>query len=210
MVQQNFRTGASIGGFFVANSKDDGTIGAASSLAFADRTVLGQGVPTFFGALTNTFTYKGFTLDFMLRYSGGNKIVNTTAQEALFNQSFQNNGKDILRRWTAPGDETDVPRLYYGQGNNINQNGVAISRFVEKGDYIRLQNAALSYTFNGKSMQKFANGFIQNIRLFVQGQNLYVWTKYHGADPDNISIGGVDQSVSPQVRTFSFGVSAGF
>jgi TonB-linked SusC/RagA family outer membrane protein len=210
MVQQNFRTGASIGGFFVANSKDDGTIGAASSLAFADRTVLGQGVPTFFGAFTNTFTYKGFTLDFMVRYSGGNKIVNTTAQEALFNQSFQNNGRDILRRWTAPGDETDVPRLYYGQGNNINQNGVAISRFVEKGDYIRLQNAALSYSFNGKAIQKFANGFIQNIRLYVQGQNLYVWTKYHGADPDNISLGGIDQSVSPQVRTFSFGLSAGF
>lgn len=210
MVQQNFRTGASIGGFFVANSKEDGTIGAASSLAFADRDVLGQGVPTFFGALTNTFSYKGFTLDFMLRYSGGNKIVNTTAQEALFNQSFQNNGKAILRRWTAPGDETDVPRLYYGQGNNINQNSVAISRFVEKGDYIRLQNASLSYTFNGKSLQKFANGFIQNVRVYVQGQNLYVWTKYSGVDPDNITLGGVDQSVSPQVRTISFGLSAGF
>jgi TonB-dependent starch-binding outer membrane protein SusC len=210
MVQQNFRTGASIGGFFVANSKEDGTIGAASSLAFADREVLGQGVPTFFGALTNTFTFKGFTLDFMLRYSGGNKIVNTTAQESLFNQSFQNNGKAILRRWTAPGDDTDVPRLYYGQGNNINQNSVAISRFVEKGDYIRLQNAALSYTFNGKALQKFANGYIQNIRLYVQGQNLYVWTKYHGSDPDNISLGGIDASVSPQVRTISFGLSAGF
>jgi hypothetical protein len=210
MVQQNFRTGASIGGFFVANSKEDGAIGAASSLAFADREVLGQGVPTFFGALTNTFSYKGFTLDFMVRYSGGNKIVNTTAQEALFNQSFQNNGKGILRRWTAPGDDTDVPRLYYGQGNNINQNSIAISRFVEKGDYIRLQNAALSYTFNGKALQKFANGYIQNIRLYVQGQNLYVWTKYHGADPDNISLGGIDASVSPQVRTFSFGLSAGF
>jgi len=210
MVQQNFRTGASIGGFFVANSKDDGTIGASSALAFDDRTVLGQGVPTFFGALSNAFTYKGFSFDFMLRYSGGNKIVNTTAQEALFNQSFQNNGKAILRRWTAPGDETDVPRLYYGQGNNINQNAVAISRFVEKGDYIRLQNATLSYTFNGKALQKFSNGYLQNIRLYVQGQNLYVWTKYHGADPDNITIGGVDQSVSPQVRTFSFGLSAGF
>jgi TonB-linked SusC/RagA family outer membrane protein len=210
MVQQNFRTGASIGGFFVANSKEDGTIGAPSSLTFADRVELGQGVPTFFGAFTNTFTYKGFTLDFMIRYSGGNKIVNTTAQEALFNQSFQNNGKGILRRWTAPGDDTDVPRLYYGQGNNINQNSIAISRFVEKGDYIRMQNAALSYTFNGKALQKFANGYIQNIRLYVQGQNLYVWTKYSGADPDNISLGGVDQSVSPQVRTFSFGLSAGF
>jgi TonB-linked SusC/RagA family outer membrane protein len=210
LVQQNFRTGASISGFFVANSKEDGAIGAASSLAFDDRVVLGQGVPTFFGAFSNTFTYKGFTLDFMVRYSGGNKIVNYTAQEALFNQSFQNNGKGILRRWTAPGDDTDVPRLYYGQGNNINQTGLANSRFVEKGDYIRLQNAALSYTFNGKALQNFANGYIQNVRLYVQGQNLYVWTKYKGADPDNISLGGVDQSVSPQVRTFSFGLSAGF
>jgi hypothetical protein len=44
----------------------------------------------------------------------------------------------------------------------------------------------------------------------VQGQNLAVWTDYSGADPDNISAQGLDNAVSPQVRTISFGLSVGF
>ena len=210
LVQQNFRTGASIGGFFNASSKDDGTIGTATAMAFADRTNLGQGVPVWFGGFSNTFAYKGLALDVMLRYSGGNKIMNTTRQEALLNQSFQNNGREILERWTTPGQVTDVPRLYYGQGPNINQTNIAISRFVEKGDYLRLQNITLSYSLNRQKLQKATNNYIQAVRIFAQGQNLAVWTKYKGADPDNISAGGIDLSVSPQTRTFSFGLSASF
>lgn len=211
LVQQNFRTGGSIGGFYGA-SKEDGTLGATGSsvtMAFADRVNLGQGVPVWFGGFSNTLTYKGFTFDFMLRYSGGNKIVNYTKQEALMNQSFQNNGKEILNRWTTPGQITDVPRLYYGQGNNINQTSIAVSRFVEKGDYLRLQNVALSYTLGSQALEKLTNGFIKTARFYVQGQNLHVWTKYSGADPDNITNGGVDQSVSPQIRTLSLGMNVG-
>lgn len=211
LVQQNFRTGGSIGGFYGA-SKEDGTLGATGSavtMAFADRVNLGQGVPVWFGGISNTLTFKGFTFDFMLRYSGGNKIVNYTKQEALLNQSFQNNGKEILNRWTTPGQITDVPRLYYGQGNNINQTSIAVSRFVEKGDYLRLQNVALSYTLGSQALQKLTNGFIKTARFYVQGQNLHVWTKYSGADPDNITNGGVDQSVSPQIRTLSLGMNVG-
>jgi TonB-linked SusC/RagA family outer membrane protein len=209
LVQQNFRTGGSIGAFYGAN-KEDGTLGAATSMGFADRVNLGQGVPVWFGAITNTLTYKGFTLDFMLRYSGGNKIMNYTKQDALMNQSFQNNGTEILNRWTTPGQITDVPRLYYGQGPNINQTSIAISRFVEKGDYLRLQNVALYYTLNSSALQRVTSGYVQNARFYVQGQNLHVWTNYSGADPDNITAGGIDQSVSPQIRTISIGMNVGF
>lgn len=210
LLQQNFRTGGAIGGYFLATNKDDGTLGAANALTFADRAVLGQAVPTWFGAISNTFTYKGFAMDFMFRYSGGNKIMNITRQEALMNQSFQNNGREILDRWTTPGQETDVPRLYYGQGNNLNQNNLANSRFVESGNYLRLQNLIVSYTINPENLQKMTNGYIQNFTFYVQGQNLFVWTKYKGADPDNITAQGLDQSVSPQIRTVSFGVKVGF
>jgi hypothetical protein len=136
--------------------------------------------------------------------------MNYTRQEVLLNQSFQNNGKEILTRWTTPGQETDVPKLYNGLAANINQTGNAVSRFVEKGDYIRLQNLSLSYTFKGSSLEKATNGYVKSARFFVQGQNLYVWTKYKGADPDNISTLGVDAAVSPQVRNMSVGFSVSF
>lgn len=198
--------------FYYITGPNDGTISAANAttMTFDDRQKLGQGVPTFFGAFTNNFRYRQFELEVMFRYSGGNQIMNTTAQEALYSQSFHNNGVGILDRWTKPGQQTDVPKLYYGQSNNVNQVGLAISRFVENGDYLRLQNLVMSYTVDKALLGKIFKGYMESARFFVQGQNLFVWSKYKGADPDNITAGGIDQSVSPQVRTVSVGVSVGF
>lgn len=209
LIQQNFdrsATGKSIGAYYESTSTSSGEMGAATSLTFEDRKKLGQATPTWFGSFTNNFGYKGFGLEVMLRYSGGNHIMNYTRQDALLSQNFHNNGREILDRWTTPGQITNVPRVYYGQGNNINQSQTANSRFVEKGDYLRLQNVVLSYSLNPSLLTKTA---FSSVRLFVQGQNLAVWTPYTGVDPDNISSLGLDQAVSPQVRTISFGVGLG-
>ncbi|MEO6542071.1 MAG: TonB-dependent receptor, partial [Ferruginibacter sp.] len=210
MVQLNLNRAfgtSTIGVFYYAVSNNDPNLGVATSLTAADKANLGVSTPTYYGGFSNTFTYKGFGLDVMFRFSGGNSIMNYTRQEVLFNQSFQNNGSEILNRWTTPGQVTDVPKLYYGQAANINQTASANSRFVEKGDYIRLQNLVLSYTFDAVNLEKRSRGYIKAAKFFVQGQNLYVWTKYKGADPDNISTLGVDAAVSPQVRNISAGFS---
>ncbi|MFZ9386484.1 MAG: SusC/RagA family TonB-linked outer membrane protein [Chitinophagaceae bacterium] len=200
------------GQYYFISSPDDGTISSANvtTLTFADRDKLGQGLPTYFGAFTNNFRYKQFDLEIMLRYSGGNQIMNTTRQEALLSNSFHNNGVEILDRWTKPGQVTNVPKLYWGQSNRINQNSIAISRFVESGNYLRLQNVVFSYTLDRDVVSNVFKSYVDNIRFFIQGQNLHVWTKYKGADPDNITAGGIDQSVSPQIRTISFGLNVGF
>lgn len=210
LIQYNTTKEKSVGAFYVANSATDGTLGASSSLSSADKRRLGQSSPTWFGAFTNNFGYKGFGLEVMLRYSGGNKIMNYTRQEVLFNQSFQNNGKDILDRWTTAGQVTDVPKLYAGLAANMNTTGSASSRWVESGDYLRLQNLVLSYSFKNQNLAKWTGGYINALKIYAQGQNLHVWTKYKGADPDNISSLGVDAAVTPQVRTISFGLSVGF
>jgi len=198
--------------FYFISGPNDGTINPANAttMTIGDRRNLGQGVPVYFGAFTNNFRYKQFELEVMFRYSGGNEIMNVTRQEALMSNSFHNNGREILQRWQKPGDVTNVPRLRWGQSNNINQNGLAISRFVESGDYIRLQNVVLSYTFDKNLISRVFKGYVENIKFFLQGQNLAVWTDYTGADPDNISAGGVDAAVAPQIRTISFGLSVGF
>jgi hypothetical protein len=59
-------------------------------------------------------------------------------------------------------------------------------------------------------VSRVGKGYVESVKFFIQGQNLYVWSKYSGADPDNITAGGIDQSVSPQVRTVSFGMNVGF
>jgi TonB-linked SusC/RagA family outer membrane protein len=197
--------------YFITGPNDGSTNPAnATTMTIGDRQNLGQGIPVYFGAFTNNFRYKQFELEVMFRYSGGNEIMNVTRQEALMSNSFHNNGKEILKRWQKPGDVTNVPRLRWGQSNNINQNGLATSRFVESGDYIRLQNVVFSYTFDKNLISRVFKGYVENVKFFLQGQNLYVWTDYTGADPDNITAGGVDAAVSPQIRTISFGLSVGF
>lgn len=208
LVQLNLTSSlGSVGSYFAA-TKDVAALGTLSSLTATDKTILGQGIPTYFGAIINSFSYKGLNLEIMLRYSGGNKIMNVTRQEALFNMKFQNNGTEILNRWTTAGQITDVPKLYYGQDNNINRNSEANSRYVEDGNFWRLQNIVLSYQLPAKGLN-WSNGILRSAKVFVQGQNLHVWTKYKGADPENISTAGIDAAVSPQVRTISFGLSLG-
>ena len=184
-------------------------LGAITTLTSADKKILGSSQPTYFGAFTNTFSYKGFDLEVMFRYQGGNKIVNITRQEVLLNQKFANGGTEILNRWTTPGQVTDVPKLWYANDAIINQNGEAISRFVEDGKFLRLQNIVFSYTVNGKKLQDATNSNIKSLRFFIQAQNVHVWTKYRGIDPEAYSEAGQDNNISPQVRNMSIGVTIG-
>jgi len=208
LVQRNTTTGA----YHVAAGKDDATMTAANAttLVDADKFNLGNSLPTFFGAFTNTFRYKNFSMEMMWRFQGGNKIMNITRQEGLLSQNFHNNSTEILNRWRRPGDETDVPRLRYAQSATINQTGQAISRFVESGDYIRLQNLVFSYSFGNKMLAEKTNGYVKSARVFIQGQNLLLFTKYSGIDPDNASQAGQDNQVSPPLRIMSVGMSLGF
>lgn len=206
LVQRNTNTGT----FFTAADMNDPNMTTSNPLTDADRVNLGNSLPTYFGAFTNNFRYKNFSMEFMIRFQGGNKIMNITRQEALLSQNFHNNGTEIMNRWKAPGDVTDVPRLRYAQSATVNQTGAAISRFVENGDFVRLQNLVFSYSFNNETLSKFANGYIKNARIFAQGQNLFMLTKYSGLDPDNASQSGIDNAVSPTLRILSVGLNVGF
>jgi TonB-linked SusC/RagA family outer membrane protein len=206
LVQRNTTSGS----FFTAANMNDGVMTTSNPLTDADRVNLGNSLPTYFGAVTNNFRYKNFSLEFMIRFQGGNKIMNITRQEALLSQNFHNNGTEIMNRWKAPGDVTDVPRLRYAQSATVNQTGAAISRFVESGDFVRLQNVVFSYAFSNQSLSKFSNGYIKNARVFAQGQNLFMLTNYSGLDPDNASQSGIDNAVSPTLRILSVGLNVGF
>ncbi len=206
LIQRNLANG----NYYFANSLSDPAFGTQTSLTTADKKILGSAQPTFFGAFTNTFSYKGLSLDVMLRYAGGNKVINITNQEILLNQKFANGGKGLLNRWTKPGQVTDVPRLYYNSDAIANQNGEAITRFIENGNFLRLQNISLSYDINASRLQSATNNSIRSARFFVQAQNVAVWTNYKGIDPEAFSETGQDNSVSPQVRNISVGVNLGF
>jgi TonB-linked SusC/RagA family outer membrane protein len=199
-------------GYYYALTKNDPNLGAfyGASLPSSDRLVLGTAIPTWFGGLTNSFTYKRFSADIFLRFSGGNQVYNLTAQEALMSNGFINNSREILKRWTTPGQVTDVPKLWIGRDAQINLTQNLNSRFLEDGKYLKLQSVTFGYNLDEKTLEKRTNGYIKSFRFYVQGQNLFTWTGYKGIDPENISEQGIDNNTVPQIRSITAGINVGF
>ncbi|NUO01325.1 MAG: hypothetical protein HUU01_11990 [Saprospiraceae bacterium] len=153
-------------------------------------------------------------MNIFLRFSGGNMIMNRTAVE-LYNQGFNNNGAGIMGRWQSvenPGDG-QTPRVWLNRDNFINNPDFASTRWVEKGDFLRLANVSLGYTLPKATIQKAG---IESLRIFVQGQNLLTFTEYSGLDPEtstNFSTNagfGEDFNGNPQQRVISAGINLGF
>jgi hypothetical protein len=195
-------------GYYFAIDKNDPTLGVATTLG--TRYIIGSPLPTWYGGFTNTFKYNQFSMEVFFRYSGGNYVYNLTRQEVWNSSGFVNNGLEVLDRWTKPGQVTDVPKLYYARDNQVNLNGQANSRFLEKGDFLRLQNVVLSYTVDNKKLESVSKGIFKSMRFYVQGQNLHIWTSYTGIDPENTSELGIENASVPQLRTFTFGLNVGF
>jgi TonB-linked SusC/RagA family outer membrane protein len=174
----------------------------------ADRSVLGNSTPTYYGGLNNSFTYKNFDLGIYLTFSGGNKVMNATMQENLLNQYFNNNGTVILQRWTTPGQITSVPKIEYGTGDFVNLTGNASTRFLEDGKFIRAQELTLGYSIPKSIIEKAK---LSKLRVYAQVQNAFLITGYKGIDPEVSNTGtGVDFNANPRPRTFVFGVNVGF
>lgn len=156
--------------------------------------------PDFFGGLQNSITYKGLSLDFLFRFvKQDGRSVNT-----LFNVpgQFSNQPDQVLNRWEAPGDITNVPR-FTQTGVARSANGLIGSSIqgIEDASFIRLQNVSLAYQFPVALISKYN---LQALRVYLQGQNLMTLTSYQGWDPETQSLG------LPPLRVLTAGVTVTF
>ncbi len=190
--------------FATFDPNNPGATGAAATLATADKVILGNTLPTYYGSFTSSMKYKNLDLGFMVRFSGGNKIFNSTRRE-LMNTNFNNNGTEILGRWQSvdnPGDGW-TPRLYASTNTSTNLTGSATSRFVEDGDFISLDNISLGYTLPKMLMDKIG---VDNFRFFVQAQNIWLISDYKGINPE-METSGVDINGTPRSKVISVGLN---
>ncbi|WP_428232067.1 SusC/RagA family TonB-linked outer membrane protein [Flavobacterium sp.] len=200
LVQGNINTST----YAVFDPSNPAAAGAAASLGAADKAILGNTLPTYYGSFTSTMKYKNVDFGFMFRFSGGNEIFNATRRE-LMNQNFNNNGTEILGRWQSvdnPGDGW-TPRLYASSNTFTNLSGSASSRFVEKGDFISLDNISLGYTLPKLVLDKLG---VDNFRIFAQAQNIWLISDYKGINPE-METNGVDINGTPRSKVISMGIN---
>lgn len=201
LVQGNLPTAT----YFVFDPSNPADITQAATLSTAtDKVVLGTTLPTYYGGINNKLDYKNWDLSFLFRFSGGNKIFNSTGRD-LMTQNLNNNSTAILGRWQSvdePGDGV-TPRLWASTNTFTNLTGNATTRFVEDGDFISLDNVTLGYKMPSERLG------LELVRFFVQGQNLWTITDYTGINPE-MEAGGVDLNGTPRTQIVSFGVNVNF
>ena len=191
-------------GYTVFDPNNPTDTSKASSLVQADKRILGNTVPKYFGGFNSKLKYNNIDFSFLIRFSGGNKVFNATRRD-LMNLNLNNNSEEILGRWqsvTNPGDGW-TPKLYANQNTFINQTSNATTRFVEKGDFISMDNITLGYSFPNSLINKLN---IRSLRIFVQGQNMFMISKYKGLDPE-METSGVDLNGTPRATVYSFGIN---
>ena len=173
--------------------------------ALANEEWVGSGLPKVTGGFTARLGYKGFDLNILFNYAFGGKYYDNNyanLMHGLYSGYGAQMSVDELRRWQKPGDVTDVPRL-----NPSNSDAQDLStRFLFNGDYIRLRNVTLGYTFNPDKSQKI----FKNIRVYVQADNMLTWDKLKkGSDPES-ALNGYASGNAVVFKTISAGLDLNF
>lgn len=174
----------------------------------ADRTIIGNAMPKWYGGFTNTFNYKGIDLSFMLQFNYGNDIYNATRLYATQTRSGRRNMlAEVTDRWSPTNASNKVPSQDGYISNDV------YSRFVEDGSFLRLKNITLGYSLPHKWIR---NIHVSKLRVYATAQNLFCITGYSGYDPEvnsasnNPMTPGLDWGAYPKSRVFTFGIDLQF
>lgn len=156
---------------------------------------IGNGTPTSYLSWNNTLRYKSFDLNFSFRGAFGFDIFNM----GTYGMGLKGAGTDNVYR-TAYTDHNDMST----------GGGVISSFFLEKGDYLKLENVTLGYNYSPKP-----NEYISNARFFLSAKNLFTLTGYSGNDPSIVRVNGIEPGVDsnssyPTATQISVGVTLNF
>ena len=162
-------------------------------------------IPDLIGSVANSFSYKGFSLDVLLTYSIGGKILDNGYSGMMVSSSYgRSQHPDILNAWRQPGDITDVPRLEIGDQTLVQTQS---DRFLTDASFWAIRNVSLGYTFNKNITDAIG---VDDLRLSLTGENLYLKSKRNGLDPQYNLAGTPSGNDFNPARIISFGINVGF
>jgi TonB-linked SusC/RagA family outer membrane protein len=152
----------------------------------SDKVSLKNTDAKFYGGLLNSFRYKELELSLFLEFKkqSGLNYLNTLGGNVP-GYSYYNQPAIVLSRWQKPGDISKVEQFTSSSGDAYTAASIYLTSsdaIISDASYIRLKNLSLSYNLPGKWLSKAK---ITSCRIYLQGQNLFTLTNYHGADPEN-------------------------
>ncbi|GGW77586.1 SusC/RagA family TonB-linked outer membrane protein [Salegentibacter mishustinae] len=162
-------------------------------------------IPDLLGSVANSFSYKGFNLDFLITYGIGGSVLDNAYAGMMHSGSYGNSlHPDIMNAWREPGDITDVPRMENG---NVNLVRTQSDRFLTDASFWALKNVNIGYSFGNETTNALG---LDNLRISVTGENLYLKSERDGLDPQyNLAGTPPGDDFSPP-RIISLGLNLSF
>jgi len=175
-----------------------------------DMVYLGNSNPKCNGGFGINLYFGRLSLNAGFNFRIGNQIVNLARMNLESMLNNKNQSFATTWRWRKNGDETVVPRALSSVKGFSSYNSLPSDRYVEDGDYLRLQYIQLSYDFDAKKLKKYG---INQLKLYASLDNLWCWTKYTGVDPDVSPQGFAvarDNNRTPRTKSFTCSLTLGF
>jgi len=176
--------------------------GADATLGLAAKKLVGKtGLPKMNLGFSTNVTYKNFDAAVSFYGAFGHYLYNNTANAYFFKGAYLG-GRNV---------PASVATSTQSQGDPNSPS----TKFLEKGDFLRMGNLTLGYTFTGASLEKLK---IKSARFFVNGQNLLLFTNYSGFDPEvntdkslnGVPSAGIDYLSYPRSKAFALGLNVTF
>jgi len=167
-----------------------------------DRTYLGSNIPKLSYGLNLNGAYKGFDLSVLVQGVQGIDKFNQLKQIIDYDTRPFNHTTAVLGSWHGEGTSNTIPRVSFTDNGSSKVSSI----FVEDASYLRIKNVEIGYSF-GDALKKWKLP-IQNVRLYVSGQNLWTKTNYTGLDPETVD--AIDYGTYPQSKALLFGVNVKF
>ncbi len=188
--------------YFQAGDMQFADLDGDHQITEADRTVIGDPNPDFYGNIFTSFNYQRLRLDVHFNYSVGNDVYNYMRQQFESGSRFMNQTTAMTRRWQNEGQHTDIPRVAFQDPMG---NARFSDRWIDDGSYLRLKTITLSYSL------PITSTFLQGLQFWVQANNLFTLTKYLGTDPEFALSGsvigqGIDLGRLSQSRSLVAGI----
>lgn len=184
----------------------NGNIETTNDWTDTERAYTGDSsIPDLLGSISNSLSYKGISLDFLITYGIGGSILDNGYSAMMHSGNYGSSvHPDLLNAWKQPGDVTDVPRLENGNPNLVRTQS---DRFLTDASFWALRNVNIGYTFDSQTLQKYG---LDNLKVSLTGENLYLKSKRDGLDPQyNLAGTPAGNDFNP-ARIISLGLNVSF
>jgi len=166
----------------------------------------GSPEPKFLGGFNTNISWKGFDLGAFFEFKGGNYVllIERRYLESDGAQMSNNQIKTALNYWKKPGDTGVNPKPI--AGNATQSNNFGTTRFLQRGDYLRLKDVTLSYTLPSSILEKMN---VSGLRVYVSAQNIYTFHDVDWWDPER-GVDGIGYGIYPMTKSMIGGIELSF